>query len=75
MTRPRSAKATTLPGKVEQCAICLAVVLAAAAAIMSGAGGSDKIQRLKQWLLLSTAPEAAAIAGAIGEDPEVFRAP
>jgi hypothetical protein len=75
MNGPRSASATTLPGKAEQFAICLALVLAAAAAIMSGAGQSDKMQRLMQWLMLSTGPETDAIVGAIGEHAEVLLSP
>jgi hypothetical protein len=42
---------------------------------MLAAGQYDKMQRLAQWLVLSTGPEADAIVGAIGEHPEVFPPP
>jgi hypothetical protein len=54
---------------------CVALVLAATAAFMSVQGHTGRTLQFTQWLSASFGPEAIAIAGAIGEHPEVFEAP
>jgi hypothetical protein len=68
---------TTMPTKTEQCValLALSLALAAAAAILSAPDRPRKMHQISQWLTVSTAPEAAAVAGAIGENPDVLQAP
>jgi hypothetical protein len=62
----------TSPAKSEQFLTSVALVLVAVAAILSTPGHSDKIHRMSQWLGTGAAAEAAATAGAIGEDPDLL---
>jgi hypothetical protein len=64
-----------MPAKAEQCATCIALALATATAIISASSQPDKMHQISQWLMSSTGFEAAAIAGAIDEDPDVLQAP
>jgi hypothetical protein len=59
----------------EQIVTSLALVLAAAAAIVTSPGGSNRMYQVTQWVAAGTAAEAAANAGAIGEDPDLLQAP
>jgi DNA-binding transcriptional regulator YdaS (Cro superfamily) len=61
-----------MPTKAEQLVMCLALALAAAAAMLSAQ--PNRMHQMAQWLMEGTASEAAAIAGAIGESPDVLQA-
>jgi hypothetical protein len=65
----------TMHTTAEQIVTSLALVLAAAAAILTSPGLPRGMQQISQWLAAGTAAEAAANAGAIGENPDLFRAP
>ena len=54
------------------CITYVALVLAALAAVLSAPGGADDAHRITQFLVSTAAPEASAIAGAVGEN---FRSP
>jgi hypothetical protein len=54
---------------------CAALVLATAAAVMSAPGQSDRTHEAARWLQSSFGVQADAIAGAIGEHPEMQLAP
>lgn len=68
-------RGTSVPTKAEQCAILLALALAAAAAILSAPDQPNRMHQISQWLAASTAAEAAASGGAIGEYPDAVNAP
>jgi hypothetical protein len=53
----------------------VALVLAIAAAILSAPGEADRTSQFARWLQSGFGPEAAAMAGAIGEHPDVLTAP
>ncbi|HEX3992040.1 MAG TPA: hypothetical protein VHX39_12790 [Acetobacteraceae bacterium] len=59
----------------EQIVTSLALVLAAAAAIVTSPGVPNRMYQITQWVAAGTAVEAAANAGAIGEDPDLLQAP
>ncbi len=59
-----------MPIKVGDCGTYIAVTLAAAAAIMSAPGQAKDPYHIGRFLLSTAAPEADAMAGAIGDDPE-----
>jgi hypothetical protein len=54
------------------CITYVVLVLAALAAVLSAPGGADDAHRITQFLVSTAAPEASAIAGAVGEN---FRSP
>ena len=65
-----------MPFRISDCTTCIALTLAMAAAIMSAPGRADETYQKLRWLLLtSTTPEAAVIAGAIGEQPDSLLSP
>ncbi|HTB46103.1 MAG TPA: hypothetical protein VK741_20955 [Acetobacteraceae bacterium] len=57
------------------CSIYLALALAGAAAIMSTPGQAVWARQTLQFLLSTAAPEAGAMAGAIGAKPDSFVSP
>ncbi len=61
-----------MPPRTGGCITYVALTLAAAAAIMSAPGRAGNTYRILQFLASTAAPEAAAMAGAIGEDPEAL---
>lgn len=61
--------------KANTCIACLALTLAATAAIMSTPGQPEGTYEILQFLLSTAAPEAAAMAGAIGENPDSLLPP
>jgi hypothetical protein len=63
----------TAPTKAELCVTLLALALAAVAAILSAPDHPNKMHPISQWLTASVTPEAAAIAGAIGGNPDVLQ--
>jgi hypothetical protein len=65
----------TMHATAEQIVTSLALVLAAAAAILTSPGLPGRMHQITQWVAAGAAAEAAANAGAIGENPELLRAP
>jgi hypothetical protein len=62
-----------MPSSIDGCIVYVTLVLAAAAAIASSPARPGETSRKLQCLLLTSAvAEAAAMAGAIGEDPEAL---
>lgn len=58
------------------CSTYIALALAAATAIVSLPGQADATYQALQWMLsANAAPEAAALAGAIGAKPEALLPP
>jgi hypothetical protein len=55
--------------------ICVALVLATAAAVLSVPGETNRTYQTLRWLHVNFGPEAAALAGAIGKNPEIMLAP
>jgi hypothetical protein len=64
-----------MPSKIDGCSTCIALVLATAAAIISAPGQADNTYQKLQLLFSATAPTAAAIAGAIGDNPRSLLPP
>jgi hypothetical protein len=62
-----------VPAKAEQFLTSFALVLALVAAALSTPNHALEMHRMARWLMLGVAPEAAANAGAIGENPELLR--
>jgi hypothetical protein len=60
-----------MPPQVTDFATWLALVLAAVSAIASEPGQTIDAHQLSQLLIQSTGPEAAALAGAIGERTDI----
>lgn len=60
-----------MPFGADGCALYVALVLAAAAAVMSATPSTGAaLQGFQSLLLASVAPEAAATAGAVGASPD-----
>lgn len=60
-----------MPSMTGNCATCIALALAFAAAVLTSVPSPpDKAHQILQWLRLSYGPEAAAMAGAIADDPQ-----
>jgi hypothetical protein len=65
-----------MPPAADRYAICVALVLAAAAAVVSAQDQPGEAYKKLRWLLSAgAAPEAAVMAGAIGENPGVSAPP
>ncbi len=65
-----------MPSETGNYCTYIALTLAAMAAILSMPGRADATYQKLQWLLQASAlPEAAAIAGAIGERPDALLSP
>jgi hypothetical protein len=64
-----------MPSETGGCSNCIALVLAAAAAIMSVPGQAGDTWQELQRLLSTIAPAGAAMAGAIGHDPQFLTPP
>jgi hypothetical protein len=69
------AKEGTMPSIARNCSTYIALTLAAATAVISTPGQAEATYQKLQWLLLMAAPEAAAVAGAIGERSDTFVSP
>jgi hypothetical protein len=68
-------KATTMTLAIDNCMICLALILALTAAIMTTPNGSGIASRSAELLRMGTLPEARMLAGSIGENPESLMGP
>jgi len=55
--------------------ICVALILALVAAVMSTPGEADRKYHALRWIQMGVSPEADMFAGAIGEFPTSFLAP
>jgi hypothetical protein len=60
---------------IDRSTLCVALILAAAAAVLSTPGETDHAYQTLHWLMASVGQEAADLAGAIGENPEITLAP
>jgi hypothetical protein len=68
---PSRLKRNTTPSMMGNCATCIALALAFAAAVLTSVPSpSDKAYQILQWLRLRCGPVAAAMAGAIADDPQ-----
>jgi hypothetical protein len=68
-------RGTTMHATAEQIVTSLALALAAAAAILTSPHLPNRMNQISQWLAEGTAAEAAASAGAIGENPDRLNLP
>jgi hypothetical protein len=60
-----------MSSKADSWAIYIALVLAAVAAVMTAPSNAGEADKKVEWLLLTIGgSESAAMAGAIGENPE-----
>ena len=64
-----------MPSKTDGCSAYIALALAATAAIMSAPGQADNTGQVLQVLFSTAAPNAAALAGAIGDNPQSLMPP
>jgi hypothetical protein len=64
-----------MPLNTGTCSIYIALALAGAAAIMSTPGQAECARQTLHFLLSTAAPEAGAMAGAIGANPDSFASP
>jgi hypothetical protein len=64
-----------VPTAIKDLAICVALVLALVAAVMSTPGHAGRRYQALQWIQMAGSPEADMLAGAIGEIPENFLSP
>jgi hypothetical protein len=64
-----------MPSKTYGRSVYIALALAATAAIMSAPGQADNTGQILQLLFSTAAPDAAAIAGAIGDNPQSLMPP
>jgi hypothetical protein len=64
-----------MPSKTDSCSAYIALALAAASAIQSAQGQADNTGQALQLLFSAAAPDAAAIAGAIGDNPQSLLPP
>jgi hypothetical protein len=72
---PAQAGKRAMSFETSGCTTCVALALAATAAVMSAPGQADKMHQMLQWPQLNDRPKAAAIAGAIAENPRVIIPP
>jgi hypothetical protein len=68
-------KATTMTLAIDHFMICLALILALTAAIVTTRNGPGIASRFGELLRMGTLPEARMLAGAIGEHPESLTGP
>jgi hypothetical protein len=76
-TRPKpiQERATAMPAAIKDCSICVALILALAAAVISTPGQFGFPYQALQWLQVGACAEVNTLAGAIGEIPANCPAP
>jgi hypothetical protein len=64
-----------MPTAIKDLLICVALILALAAAVMSTPNHAGRPYQALQWIQVASAPEADMLAGAVGETPANFLSP
>ena len=64
-----------MPAAIKDCSICVALILAVAAAAISTSGQVGIPYQALQWLQVGACAEVNTLAGAIGETPANCPAP
>lgn len=64
-----------MPTTIKDLPICVALILALVAAVMSTPDQADRPYQALRWVQTGVSPEADMLAGAIGEIPSNFLSP
>ena len=64
-----------MPTAVKDFPICVALILALVAAVVSTPGQAGRPYQALRWMQMGVSPEAYMFAGAIGEIPSNFLSP